>query len=501
MTGKVVLQDLSASVPQGASCVAGPSGSGKSTLLRLLNRLADPDSGVVRYEGANVRDRDPLELRQEVCLVPQLPALLEGSVEDNIRYAARLADRDPDVARLLDLAGLDASFAARSSDRLSVGEQQRAMLARALAMEPRVLLLDEPTSALDEDARGAVEATLLHLRERVKRLHRAGHPRPRPGPADGRLGGAPGRGAAGGGGPGDGAPNGLNSSSIHVSLGDVAATLALVGVAVAVSFWRRADLERDIGIAVVRSAIQLTAIGYVINFIFDQDSLWFVVALLAVMVVFGALQARSRAKRVPDAFWPLLLSLALAAAVTLGLVVALGVFKAQPRYLVPVGGMVVGNSMTAAAVTLNRLGDEVSAHARELEATLALGATSTQAAAPLVRRSLRSGMITLDRLHQDHGADLLPGHDGGHAARGRRPHGRRPPPVDPPVDTARQRCARGADRGHAGLSQLLHPGPPASRPTRAVETRAAASIVRPPITHATSSASPPGVRCIDDHGA
>jgi len=165
--GKVVLQNLTASLPKGASCVAGPSGSGKSTLLRLLNRLADPDSGTVRYEGADVRDRDPLELRQEVCLVPQLPALLEGSVEDNVRYAARLAGRDPDVPRLLDLAGLDASFAARSADKLSVGEQQRAMLARALAMEPRVLLLDEPTSALDEDARRAVEATLLHLRERV----------------------------------------------------------------------------------------------------------------------------------------------------------------------------------------------------------------------------------------------------------------------------------------------------------------------------------------------
>ena len=166
--GKVVLQNLTASLPKGASCVAGPSGSGKSTLLRLLNRLADPDSGTVRYEGADVRDRDPLELRQEVCLVPQLPALLEGSVEDNVRYAARLAGRDPDVPRLLDLAGLDASFAARSADKLSVGEQQRAMLARALAMEPRVLLLDEPTSALDEGARAAVEATLLHLRERVK---------------------------------------------------------------------------------------------------------------------------------------------------------------------------------------------------------------------------------------------------------------------------------------------------------------------------------------------
>jgi putative ABC transport system ATP-binding protein len=165
---KVVLQDVTASLPKGASCVAGPSGSGKSTMLRLLNRLADPLSGVVRYEGEDVRERDPLELRREVCLVPQLPALLEGTVEDNLRFAADLAGREPDVTRLLDLAGLGSSFASRDAGKLTVGEQQRAMLARALALEPRVLLLDEPTSALDEDARSAVEATLLHLRQRVK---------------------------------------------------------------------------------------------------------------------------------------------------------------------------------------------------------------------------------------------------------------------------------------------------------------------------------------------
>jgi putative ABC transport system permease protein len=201
----------------------------------------------------------------------------------------------------------------------------------------------------------------------------------------------------------------VSGSSIQVSVEEVAASLALVAVAVAVSLWRRADLERDIGIAVVRSAVQLIAIGYVINFIFDQDSLWFVIALIAVMVVFGALQARARAKRVPDAFWPLLLALALAAAATLGLVVALGVFKPEPRYLVPVGGMVVGNSMIAAAVALNRLGDEISAHARALEATLALGATSTQAAGPLVRRSLRSGMIALVDSTKTTGLIFFPG--------------------------------------------------------------------------------------------
>ena len=165
--GEVVLRNVSAELPEGTVCVAGPSGSGKSTLLRLLNRLADPDHGSVRYRGQDVRDRDVLSLRREVCLVPQLPALLDGTVADNIHYAARLAGKEPDVGALLDLAGLDKSFADRDAARLSVGEQQRVMLARALALEPELLLLDEPTSALDEAARDAVERTLHELRERL----------------------------------------------------------------------------------------------------------------------------------------------------------------------------------------------------------------------------------------------------------------------------------------------------------------------------------------------
>jgi ABC-type sulfate/molybdate transport systems ATPase subunit len=78
-----------------------------------------------------------------------------------------LAGRTADVVESLVLAGLDAAYAERDAGRLSVGEQQRVMLARALALEPRVLLLDEPTSALDERARTAVEGTLLDLREQA----------------------------------------------------------------------------------------------------------------------------------------------------------------------------------------------------------------------------------------------------------------------------------------------------------------------------------------------
>jgi putative ABC transport system ATP-binding protein len=165
--GRRVLDRVSADMPSGATAVVGPSGSGKSTLLRLLNRLADPDEGTINYHGRPLPEYDPLRLRREVSLVPQLPALLEGTVGSNLEFAAQLAAADGDPVRCLALAGLDAGFAERDVAQLSVGEQQRAMLARALVQQPRVLLLDEPTAALDEAARDAIEETLLHLRREI----------------------------------------------------------------------------------------------------------------------------------------------------------------------------------------------------------------------------------------------------------------------------------------------------------------------------------------------
>jgi putative ABC transport system ATP-binding protein len=166
--GRRVLDSVDAEIESGATAVVGPSGSGKSTLLRLLNRLADPERGTISYRGRPLPEHDPLELRREVALVPQLPALLDGTVESNLRYAAELAGTELDAGRCLGLAGLGGDFAGRDVARLSVGEQQRAMLARALAQEPRVLLLDEPTSALDHVARDEVEAALARLRRELE---------------------------------------------------------------------------------------------------------------------------------------------------------------------------------------------------------------------------------------------------------------------------------------------------------------------------------------------
>lgn len=161
--GRVVLRDVSLAIDDGATAIVGPSGSGKSTLLRLLNRLADPTAGAVRFRGRDVREIDVLELRRNAVLVPQVPAPLPGSAADNVAYGPSLCGRTVDVDRCLTLAGLDASYGPRDAARLSVGEQQRLMLARALALDPEALLLDEPTAALDEAARNGVELTLVEL--------------------------------------------------------------------------------------------------------------------------------------------------------------------------------------------------------------------------------------------------------------------------------------------------------------------------------------------------
>ena len=162
-----MLHDVSFGIEPGATALLGPSGSGKSTILRLLNRLADPDEGTVRMDGEDVRALDVLALRRRAVLVPQLPAPLPGSVRENVAFGPSLIGREVETEPLLEQAGLDAAYADRDATQLSVGEQQRVMLARSLALEPEVLLLDEPTSALDESARDAIEATLSALSERL----------------------------------------------------------------------------------------------------------------------------------------------------------------------------------------------------------------------------------------------------------------------------------------------------------------------------------------------
>ncbi len=148
------------------ACVTGPSGSGKSTLLRALNRLVEPTGGEVFLEGVPTGTMDPLVLRRRVGMIFQLPALSGETVEETVLYGPRLLGSDADVAGLLGAVGLDQELASRDPGGLSVGQQQRVSIARALALGPEVLLMDEPTSALDESARDRIELLVKDLNRR-----------------------------------------------------------------------------------------------------------------------------------------------------------------------------------------------------------------------------------------------------------------------------------------------------------------------------------------------
>jgi ABC-type methionine transport system ATPase subunit len=166
--GAEILAGVDVLVPAGeVTAVVGPSGAGKSTLLRAINRLIELSSGEVYLDGESTGSLDPLELRRRVGMVFQIPALFGVSVEEAVLYGARLAGRSADPARLLEVVGLDPSMCRRVPETLSVGQQQRVSVARALALEPEALLLDEPTSALDEGARRKIEELVRDLNARL----------------------------------------------------------------------------------------------------------------------------------------------------------------------------------------------------------------------------------------------------------------------------------------------------------------------------------------------
>ncbi len=161
--GREILRGASVTVPKGAVTVlVAPSGAGKSTLLRCLNRLLEPQAGTILLDGADVATLEPCALRRRVGLLAQRPTMLPGSVRENLAYALPQLP-EPVLAKALHDAGLDASYAERTADALSGGEQARVGLARALTRAPELLLLDEPSAWLDAATARQLAATLRAL--------------------------------------------------------------------------------------------------------------------------------------------------------------------------------------------------------------------------------------------------------------------------------------------------------------------------------------------------
>ncbi len=165
-----VLQNLNLHIPAGQITVfVGPSGCGKTTSLRMINRMVEPNSGTITIDGVNVHEKNPYELRRGIGYVMQQGGLMpHRTVAQNIATVPRLlgASRKEAQARaleLLNVVGLDSSYAKRYPSQLSGGQVQRVGVARALAADAPVLLMDEPFSAVDPVVRTDLQKELLRL--------------------------------------------------------------------------------------------------------------------------------------------------------------------------------------------------------------------------------------------------------------------------------------------------------------------------------------------------
>ena len=165
--GSKFSMDLSFSMDKGELlCIIGPSGSGKSTLLSLIAGIDTPQGGSIIIDGEDIthmsiRKRQIGMVFQDFSLFPSM------NVERNIQYGMKdTQNREERTRELLDLVGLE-GYGKRSVSQLSGGEAQRIALARAIAAEPRILLLDEPLSALDAPLRKKLRSVIKHIHEKT----------------------------------------------------------------------------------------------------------------------------------------------------------------------------------------------------------------------------------------------------------------------------------------------------------------------------------------------
>jgi osmoprotectant transport system ATP-binding protein len=175
--GVRILDRFGLSVPSGSVvALVGRSGAGKSTLLKLVNRLLVPDSGSVRVDGRDTREWDPIRLRrsigyvmqevglfphmtiaQNVAMVPRLEQWPESRTAERVRELLTLVDLPPDT------------YAGRWPDELSGGQRQRVGVARALAVDPPILLMDEPFGALDPITRSELHDEFRRIQNRLRK--------------------------------------------------------------------------------------------------------------------------------------------------------------------------------------------------------------------------------------------------------------------------------------------------------------------------------------------
>ena len=186
-------------------------------------------------------------------------------------------------------------------------------------------------------------------------------------------------------------------------------SLILVGEALYFSIQFRVKMEKDIIFAAIRATIQLILIGYILSFVFSLDSPIYTIFMIMVMGGVATINAAKRGKEVKGAFWISAVSIFSSTIVTIGILSGFHIIPFHPQYIIPVAGMVIGNVMSAASVSLIRLHEEIRANATRIEAALSLGARPKKAVEEVLKKAVKISMVPVVDRAKIVGIVSLPG--------------------------------------------------------------------------------------------
>ncbi|MBE3553700.1 MAG: ABC transporter permease [Thermicanus sp.] len=170
-------------------------------------------------------------------------------------------------------------------------------------------------------------------------------------------------------------------------------TLAFVLVTMLLSYRHHLRLEKDIFIGTVRTAVQLIAVGYLLHFIFLEGSWWGIGGMLLVMITVATLNAAKKGKGIPGVKRRIALAISAAEGVAMLLMLGLHIIPPESRYIIPISGMIIGNSMVVSGLYLNRMRAEAKAREEEMKVILALGGTSRKAYERTLQNSVKAAMM------------------------------------------------------------------------------------------------------------
>lgn len=190
---------------------------------------------------------------------------------------------------------------------------------------------------------------------------------------------------------------------------EVFLSLALVAVAIAISRWWKIPVQKEMALGSVRSFIQLVAVGYALKYIFDWQSPWLILLSLLIMITVGAHTVRGRAKKLHGSFVIAFAAISIGSFFTLGLMLALRIISLEARYIIPLAGMIISNSMNAATLTMNRIASDIRSNRLAIETSLALGKSWRQASRNFQQEAVIAGMTQILNFMKTVGIVALPG--------------------------------------------------------------------------------------------